>query len=503
MPETPPAQQLKLSIRDQQAFLGLFTAGDRMFARPLIQRISERRAATLERALEMYVRQFGEQRSLTDGEFLALFGDAVNAVEAAGKEAEPSSFFENCRQIGVRLASRGIPFSEFIVGLYFFEDACLAGDQVLPNADRMHRAFDRLSHQLVASVSTSYVTLRGGEAAAQRAFLEREVQKLPPKERSVFHGLIGQSAVMRRLFARLSAAAPRPATVLIVGETGTGKELCAKAIHELSRRRSGPFVPVNCAAIPRELLPSELFGHRRGAFTGAFNDSRGLIAAAEGGTLFLDEVTEMDEPAQVALLRVLEQHTIRPIGAITERAIDVRFVAATNLDPEEAVKSKKLREDLFHRIAATTIEVPPLRERIDDLPLLVDYFLVRIAGSEMSNVPILTPDAQEVLRQYLWPGNVRELANCLESAVTFSQSAQIEVADLPERVLRGRKGETSATVANPPVAFTTVHDSELDLIRRTIEQHKGNKASAARALGISRKKLYAKLDELTDQPPAR
>jgi DNA-binding NtrC family response regulator len=305
--------------------------------------------------------------------------------------------------------------------------------------------------------------------------------------------------------------------------------LCARAIHDLSNRKSGPFVPVNCAAIPREIMPSELFGHRRGAFTGAVADSRGLIAAAEKGTLFLDEVTEMDESAQVALLRVLEMHTIRAIGSTGERPVDVRFVAATNRDPEEAVRAGKLRADLFHRLAATTVEVPPLRERMEDLALLVDYLLVRIARAEQFAAPKLGNGVLEALQRYSWPGNVRELANCLESAVTFCRGGQIELADLPERILRLRSAAPAAAVpavaapavaaptasllaAGEPQAATsapataamareaeeprTVREHEYDLIKRGLTQHGGNKAATARALGISRKRLYAKLREM-------
>jgi two-component system response regulator PilR (NtrC family) len=260
-------------------------------------------------------------------------------------------------------------------------------------------------------------------------------------------------------------------------------------------------------------------------------DSRGLIAAANKGTLFLDEVTEMGEAAQVALLRVLEMRAIRPIGATGEQPIDVRFVAATNRDPEEAVTAGKLRADLFHRLAATTVEVPPLRERIEDLDLLVDYLLVRIARAEQFATPRLGAGVLDRLRAYSWPGNVRELANCLESAVTFCKNGVVEVGDLPERILRpGASRGTGAqktpaidatnaknTEAQPP-AFPaaappadgergappiptnrdlgTVREQEIELIKKGLAQNRGNKAATARALGISRKRLYAKLREI-------
>lgn len=513
----------------------LFSPGDRLFASRLLDKIADFREGAVKRTHQLYVENFGADRTLSDYEFQMIFGAGHDSVVRVRQEKDAAPFLERCRQIGEQLATRGVPLGEFVIILQFFEDACLSAPGIVQDV-RAHRAFDRLSHQLIASVASAYHSMRIGEEAALRASLERDVARLAPEARTVFHGLVGRAPAMRRLFARLSAAAPRRTTVLLVGETGTGKELCARAIHDLSERRNGPFVPVNCAAIPKEILPSELFGHRRGAFTGAVADSRGLIAAAEGGTLFLDEITEMDEAAQVALLRVLEQHTVRPIGATGERAVDVRFVAATNRDPEEAVSVGKLRADLFHRLAATTVDVPPLRERMEDLPLLIDYLLVRIARAERLATPRLGAGVLDLLRNHTWPGNVRELANCLESAATFCRAGLIELQDLPERILRPRPGALNggrAAIAAAGVAqagngngdpiapiapvpapgapglstlgpsgggasepMRTVREQEYELIRRGLTQHGGNKAATARALGISRKRLYAKLREM-------
>ena len=482
--------------RAEPAF-ALFGAGDRAFASFLLDRIAADREGAIQRTLEQYARHFGDSRALSDVEFRLSIGEVLDSVIGTRAEKDAAPFIDRSRRLGETLAVRGVALPEFVMSLQFFEDACLASPGIEPNL-RAHRAFDRLSHQLIAAVAVGFHRRRNGDTLALRASLERDVARLAPGSRTVFHGLVGRAPAMRRLFARIAAAAPRKTTVLLVGETGTGKELCARALHDLSERKAGPFVPVNCAAIPREILASELFGHRRGAFTGAVADARGLIAAAEHGTLFLDEVTEMGEEAQVALLRVLEQHAIRPVGATGERSVDVRFVAATNVDPEEAVKAGKLRADLFHRLTATTIEVPPLRERIEDLPHLVEYFLVRTAGAEGCAVPTLAPDALEVLEGYAWPGNVRELANCLESAMTFSRSERIEVGDLPERLLRpSARGSPAPTAPEvSPVGVATIRDSELDLIRRGLVAHGGNKSAAARALGISRKRLYAKLREM-------
>jgi DNA-binding NtrC family response regulator len=514
-----------------------------MFASTMLGSIANDHDGAVDRTHRLYIENFGPSRSLSDFEFRQLFGETHDSVAQVRNESDAAPFLERCRVFGDQLAARGVPLGEFVIALQFFEDACLSSPGIQTDV-RSHRAFDRLSHQLIASVASAYHGRRTGEEAALRASLERDVARLAPEERTVFHGLVGKSAAMRRLFARLSAAAPRRTTVLLVGETGTGKELCARAIHDLSGRKNGPFVPVNCAAIPREILPSELFGHRRGAFTGAVADSRGLIAAAEHGTLFLDEVTEMDEAAQVALLRVLEMHTVRPIGATGERTIDVRFVAATNRDPEEAVTAGKLRADLFHRLAATTVSVPPLRERMEDLDLLIDYLLVRIARSEHLPMARLANGVAEALRKYSWPGNIRELANCLESAVTFCKNGVVEIDDLPDRILRpgparaaapGNPTIVGASASPDPAAarrpagidptpairenpasrenavflenpanreLGTVREKELELIKKGLAQHGGNKAATARALGISRKRLYAKLREMglpTDQ----
>jgi DNA-binding NtrC family response regulator len=505
------------------AVTALFSAGDRAFASFLIEKLSHFREGAVEKTHLQYVEHFGDDRVLTDYEFRLMFRKCVDSICDVRQEKDSAPFLERCREFGIALASRNVPLGEFVITLQFFEDACLSSPGIQQDV-RSHRAFDRLSHQLIASVASGYFSRESGEQAALRASLERDVARLAPEARTVFHGLVGRAPSMRRLFARLSACAPRKTTVFLVGETGTGKELCARAIHDLSERKNGPFVPVNCAAIPREILASELFGHRRGAFTGAVQDSKGLIAAAERGTLFLDEVTEMDESAQVALLRVLELHTIRPIGATGERPVDIRFVAATNRDPEEAVRQGKLRPDLFHRLSATVITVPPLRERIEDLPLLIDYFLVRIARSERVPQPVLGKGVSEVLSNYSWPGNIREVANVLESAATFCEGGTIQIQDLPDRVVRNARNPLSENTAagpaqtqdpvnagnggnggngSPVVAPTenttelrTVREHEYELIRKGLQAHRGNKAATARALGISRKRLYAKLKDM-------
>lgn len=487
----------------------------------MLNRIEEFRDGAVGNAYLLYARNFGATRSLTDVEFQLHFKSAVDSICAVRNEDDINIFLERCRVFGEKLAVRDVPLGEFIITLQFFEDACLAAPG-LDQSLRAHRAFDRLSHQFIASVASGYYSLRTGENAAIRSALERDVSQLAPETRTVFQGLVGASPPMRQLYTRLSAAASRRSTILLVGETGTGKELCARAIHNLSGQKDGPFIAVNCAAIPREIFASELFGHRRGSFTGAVTESKGLIGAAEHGTLFLDEVTEMDEAAQVALLRVIELRAIRPVGATKEQPVDIRVVSATNRDPDVALREKKLRPDLYHRLTATVIDVPPLRERIEDLPLLINYFLTRISKSENMPIPHLGHSVEATLAHHNWPGNVRELANCLESAVTFCKTSTIEVDDLPKRIPRlvanstDRRAETVST-EHPQLGVTTeaspnidthsidtqgdadmgtIRQKECELIRNALKECGGNKSAAARAVGISRKRLYARMREM-------
>lgn len=297
---------------------------------------------------------------------------------------------------------------------------------------------------------------------------------------------------MREVFQRVSAAGAARGTVLIVGESGTGKELVARAIHEISSAGTAPFVPVNCSALPRELIESELFGYKRGAFSGATAEYQGLFRAAEGGSLFLDEVTEMAPDTQVKLLRVLQERAIRPVGSVREIPVNVRIIASTNREPYEVVRQGRLREDLYYRLNVNTIALPPLRERREDIPSLVEYFLTYF--SERLGIPRWTiePDALAALEHYTWPGNVRELMNVIESAYTFGRSAQVTRADLPASItlaLGPWRQERSTPPATPP----SFAEAERDLIARALVSTTGNKLQAAKLLGISRKKLYAKI----------
>jgi transcriptional regulator with PAS, ATPase and Fis domain len=297
---------------------------------------------------------------------------------------------------------------------------------------------------------------------------------------------------MHRLYERIEAAAATRGTILVVGESGTGKELVARAIHECGPKPQAPFVALNCAALPRDLIESELFGYKRGAFSGAVTEYLGLFRAAEGGTLYLDEVTEMSPETQSKLLRAIQERRVRPIGATREVTIDVRLVASTNRDAEQAVAEGRLRQDLYYRLQVNVLAVPPLRDRLEDVPLLVEHFIALLNEKLPRSVPIvgIEPDALAALEHYDWPGNVRELSNALEAAFTFGRGPTIRRSDLPAPIAGRDASARPATAAVPLGSFA---DVERELIRRALESTHGNKLKAAELLRISRKRLYAKI----------
>jgi two-component system, NtrC family, response regulator AtoC len=298
---------------------------------------------------------------------------------------------------------------------------------------------------------------------------------------------------MRRLYRRIEAAATGRATVLVVGETGTGKELVARALHECGAHPKAPFVALNCAALPRELIESELFGYQRGAFSGANADYLGLFRAAEGGTLFLDEITEMAVETQSKLLRVLQERVIRPVGSTREIGVNVRLVASSNRDPQQAVSEGRLRKDLFYRLYANVLQTPPLRERIADIELLVNHFikLFNRRSARKSPVEGIEASALEALQRYSWPGNVRELAAVIESAFTFGVSSKITLEDLPETITGEHRAAGPGSNSQLPVV--TMVEAERELIQRALQLAEGNKTRTAQLLGVSRKQLYAKI----------
>jgi transcriptional regulator with PAS, ATPase and Fis domain len=292
---------------------------------------------------------------------------------------------------------------------------------------------------------------------------------------------------MQEVVSLIDRAARRDTAVLLVGESGTGKELLARALHRNSPRTAGPFVAVNCSAIPDTLLESELFGHRRGAFTDAREDQRGLFQAANHGTLFLDEIGDMAPALQAKLLRVLQEKEVQPLGASAPVAVDVRLVTATHRDLDELLRQGRFRQDLLYRINVVEVWVPPLRDRLEDLTPLTQHLLDKLGARLELPGCTISPDVMAAFVQYPWPGNVRELENVIERALVLGSGITIRLEDLPDRLTR------HAAVPGCGSAGCRLMDVERDHIRRTLETVGGNKAAAARALDVNRKTLYRKL----------
>ncbi|MCB9599840.1 MAG: sigma-54-dependent Fis family transcriptional regulator [Sandaracinus sp.] len=307
--------------------------------------------------------------------------------------------------------------------------------------------------------------------------------------------MIGRSDPMRHVFKTLEKVAGYKTTVLVLGESGTGKELVARALHELSDRKGAPFVAVNCGAIPGALLESELFGHKRGAFTDAHADKRGLFEVADGGTLFLDELGELPAELQVKLLRVLQEGSIRALGTTQDKSVDVRVVAATVRDLAKDVKEGRFREDLFYRLDVLRIEVPPLRERRDDVPLLVARFLERLHERLGTRARRVSAAAMERLLGYEWPGNVRELENVIERAVVLAEGDEIQEGDLPER-LHAPSDPAKVFLASGDLSIKRMQSfMERELIARALQKTGGNKTAAAKLLEISHRALLYKVKD--------
>jgi two-component system, NtrC family, response regulator HydG len=299
------------------------------------------------------------------------------------------------------------------------------------------------------------------------------------------HGMIGESEAMRKVLASIRKVARSDATVLITGESGTGKELVARAIHYNSARASAPFVPVNCGGIPEGLLESELFGHVKGAFTGATGARAGFFHASEKGSLFLDEVGETSPYMQVKLLRALQEKEVCMVGSSRVRKVDVRFLAATNKDLRALVKSGAFREDLFYRLHVVTIDIPPLRERVEDIVMVAGYFAARFAAEMGKPTPRFSDEALRVLRRYYWPGNVRELQNVIQRLVVMTDNDVINVPDLPSLM--------RFSALQSPGFDLTLAEMEAEYIRNVLANMNGNITKAAKVLGIDRKTLRAKL----------
>ncbi len=311
-------------------------------------------------------------------------------------------------------------------------------------------------------------------------------------------GIVGSSLPMRRMVRVLRKIADCAAPVFIAGESGTGKELVARAIHGASARSEGPFVAVNCAALSANLLESELFGHVRGAFTDARADHKGLFVQASGGTLFLDEIGELPAELQPKLLRVLQDHRVRPVGGTVEREVDVRVVSATNRDLEREVADHRFRQDLFYRVNVIQLQMPRLCDRGGDILVLARHFLSCIAEREGQPICTLAPEAAAKLLEYDWPGNVRELDNAMERAAALARGGRVELADLPERI-REHHGQVADVAEAPLDPMPTLGQVERRYVRRVLNATAGNKTQAAGILGINRRTLYRMLERFDRQ----
>lgn len=351
--------------------------------------------------------------------------------------------------------------------------------------DYITKPFNRDELRLVVAKALQFTGL-----AAENKRLKNELS-----DRSDFHTMVGSSPAMEKVFQVVRKVADSEASVLITGESGTGKELVARSIHAQSGRRNGPFVAINCAAIPRDLLESELFGHVKGAFTGAVKDKTGKFLLAEGGTLFLDEVGELPLELQPKLLRALQERTVEAVGGTREQKLDVRVVAATNLDVEKAIADGTFREDLYYRLSVIPVHLPPLRQRCEDIPLLLRYFCGKHGADKVAfDKPALT-----TLTSYMWPGNVRELENLVERLLIMRNADTITFDDLPDKIRIGIPAQVktpySGSVINLPDEGYSLEQLEREVVVQALERNQWNQTAAARFLRIPRHTLIYRMEK--------
>src|SRR6058998_2665070 len=469
---------------------------------------------------------------------MSMIGEsAATAVDSAPAVAERVLIVEDdsAARVGLEQLVRSWGFvaesagdgEEALEKVTSFRPAIVITDLVMPRIDGL--ALLRALQQQGADVTTLLLTAQGTVETAVEAMKEgaydyltkpvdiqrlkilldkiverletmREVKALRRqlREHGTFGSLIGNSAEMRKIYQVIEQAAPTGASVLITGESGTGKELVAQTIHQLSPRAGFPFIAINCAAIPETLLESEIFGHEKGAFTGAADRRQGCFELADRGTLFLDEIGEMTPATQVKLLRVLQERRFRRLGGRIEQSVDVRVIAATNIDPAEAVKAGKLREDLYYRLNVFSFRLPTLRERKEDLPLLVQAFINEFNSRNQKSIAGVDHQAMKTLEQYNWPGNVRELRNVIERATILAAGPFIEPRHLPPSLTGEPPRQQQPQVALGP--GVTVEEAERRLILMTLEHTRDNKTRAAEILGISLKTLHNKLNKLRLRP---
>ncbi len=415
---------------------------------------------------------------------LEHFGDTTPSVIVAGSAVSTSEGFGLLREIRA---------------LYPDTPVVLATDQ-----GSVEMALDAIQHEgayhyfekpldadKLRLVLDSAVELT--EAKRENELLRRQLQ-----DRGAFGELVGKSESMRAIYSLIEQVAPSSASVLLTGDSGTGKELVARTLHQKSPRRDKPFVAINCSAIPETLMESELFGHEKGAFTGAASRRQGCFELADTGTLLLDEIAEMPAMLQAKLLRVIEERAVRRLGSRKEISVDVRLLAATNRNPEDAVQAGSLREDLLYRLNVFRIGLPPLRERKEDLPLLAQHLVTQLAEKHNRPARFLSSGAIAALQYHAWPGNVRELRNVIERAVVICSGEQIERHHFAPYPIEQRERLRSEDTITLPVG-TPLEETERQMIMRTLQKTKNNKTRAAVLLGISLKTLHNKLNLYRDR----
>lgn len=372
-------------------------------------------------------------------------------------------------------------------GAMDFQIKPVSADKLRESVERALERFESLPHPVPAE-------------DADTAENPKEQKSAPVSDRQGPSGFFGESPVMRNVFALIEAAAPSTASVFVTGESGTGKELCARAIHNAGPRRNGPFVALNCAAIPRELMESEIFGHRKGSFTGAIENREGAASMADGGTLFLDELCEMDLDLQSKLLRFIQTGSYRRVGDSTDRDTDIRFVCATNREPMEEVKAGRFREDLYYRLYVVPIDMPPLRARGSDIRLLAERFLRDFAKIENKSFKSFSSEAMVCIQSYGWPGNVRELENVIRTIVVLNDGEEVGLGAMPPQLRSAPGGEDVMTdaIKQPSAGDTAelflrpLEELEMIAITKVIDHFGGNVTKAARTLGISTSTIYRK-----------
>jgi two-component system response regulator AtoC len=476
--------------RDPTPYLYLLRDRELAALKRLFETVGKSRERLISRWHERYAQYCGASRSLAEPEFHRIFGAELDGTIHALLAEDMVGFTAVVRSSGETLRCRETPFSELVVSMHLFEEIALeAFAGAAPLMLHTYQALDKLAHCKIIVLADAYFRAHNPFAHSTAASVEIKSETTPVESRSIFKGIVGSSPAMNRLYRKIEAAARTRGTVLIIGESGTGKELVARALHECSPNPEAPFVPLNCAALPRDLTESELFGYRRGAFSGAREGYLGLFRAADGGSLVLDDITEMGLELQAKLLRAIQERSVRPVGYTIEIPVDVKIIAATNQDPHVALETGRLRADLYYRLQANVLRVPSVRERDGDVAPLASHFL-NFFNSKMERRMIgIGKDAIAAMNAYSWPGNVREIANTIESAFTFGRGPAIEATDLPSSIQTAVDARGEPNTSSVP----TYAEVERELIARALVTSSGNRSEAAKLLEISRKKLYDKI----------